>query len=137
MKMNRTVIALWMGLVFACGGLLGALGHRLYTVSAVSANANQRNPEEFRKRFVTTLRMRVKASDEQIAKITAIMDETRSRFRETRSSIEPELKKLREEQQEKIRALLSSEQAAEWDKWREERAQEREERKKRGGGPPR
>jgi len=130
MKLTRSSIILWMGLVFACGGVLGALGQRLYTVSSVSASASgQRNPEEFRKRFVATLKTRVHASDEQVAKITAIMDNTRERFRETRSSIDPQLKQIREGQQEQIRALLSPEQAAEWDKWRQERAERRKQRK--------
>ena len=132
--MKRGAIILWMGLVFLCGGVLGALGQRLYTVSSVRANVSgQRNPEEFRKRFVASLKSRLHASDDQVSKITAIMDQTRERFRETRDSIEPSMKRIREQQQEQIRALLTPEQATEWDKWRQERA---EKRKQRGDRPP-
>ena len=50
MKLTRWTVALYMGLVFVCGGVVGAFGHRLYTVSGVSANVASRNPEEFRKK---------------------------------------------------------------------------------------
>ena len=44
MKLTRWTVALYMALVFVCGGVVGAFAHRLYTVSGVSANAGQRNP---------------------------------------------------------------------------------------------
>ena len=50
MKLSRWTIALYVGLVFTSGIVVGAFSHRFIDVSAVSANAG-RNPEEFRKRF--------------------------------------------------------------------------------------
>jgi hypothetical protein len=132
MKLTRWTVALYMGLVFVCGGVVGAFAHRLYTVSAVSANATQRNPEEFRKRYLADLKARLKLNDDQLTNMEGILDETGMRFRATRAMIEPEMRKIREDQQRKISELLSPEQQAEWQKISEERQRNRQ-GKKRGG----
>ena len=81
MKTTRWTVALYMALVFVCGGVVGAFAYRLYTVSGVSANVGQRNPEEFRKRFMADLKSRLQLNDDQAAKLGVIMDETRMRVR--------------------------------------------------------
>ena len=78
MKLSRAAIALYVSLVFASGAVLGVFGHRLYTVSSVSAKA-VRNPEEFRKRTMAEMQTRLKLTDDQVLKLNAIMDETRAR----------------------------------------------------------
>jgi len=134
MKSTRLTVALYMALVFVCGAVVGAFGHRLYTVSGVSANGAQRNPEEFRKKFLTDLKSRLQLNDEQASKLVSIMDETRRRFKSTRDSIEPELEKIRDEQRQQISEILSPGQLVEWQKILEERRRARE--NKKGGGPP-
>ena len=134
MKLTRTAIALWMGLVFVCGGVLGALGHRLYTVSIVRANngaarRNPRNPEEFRQRYTAEIKSRLHLTDDQLAKLEAVLDDTRMKVRETRAALDPEMKKIRDGQEAQIREILSDEQEAEWSKMQQERAAEREERR--------
>jgi hypothetical protein len=120
-----------MALVFACGGVVGAFAFRLYTVSGVSANVGQRNPEEFRKRFMADLKSRLQLSDDQAAKLGVIMDETRMRVRAARMTIEPELEKIRDDQKQKISELLSPNQQAEWQKILDERQRKRESKKSR------
>jgi hypothetical protein len=136
MKLTRSTVALYMALVFACGALVGALAHRLYTVSGVSANVAQRNPEEFRKRFTAELKARLSLSDDQAAQLGVIMDETRMRFRVTRDSIEPEMQKIREDQRQRISEILSPGQLVEWQKMIEQRRRTREGKKGSGGPPP-
>jgi hypothetical protein len=136
MKLTRWTIALYMGLVFVCGGVVGAFGHRLYTVSSVSANVGQRNPEEFRKKFLADMKTRLKLTDDQVSKMDAILDDTRQRFRATRDSIEPEMKKIREDQQRRIAELFSPAQQAEWQKIVEERERNRQSKQRRGPPPP-
>ncbi len=133
MRLTRWTIALYMALVFVCGGVVGAFAHRLYTVSGVSANATTRNPEEFRKRFLADMKARLKLSDDQTAKMDGILEETRMQFHATRARIEPEMKKIREDQQQKISELLSPEQEAEWQKILAER---RNRQGKKRGPPP-
>jgi hypothetical protein len=136
MKLTRSTVALYMALVFACGGVVGAFAHRLYTVSGVSANVSQRNPEEFRKRFMADMKARLQLSEDQAAKLGAIMDETRARFRDVREKFEPEMQKIREDQRQRISELLSPSQQAEWQKIMEARQRRRESKKDRGTAPP-
>jgi len=136
MKLTRWTVALYMALVFACGGVVGAFAHRLYTVSGVSANAAQRNPEEFRKRFMTDMKARLQLNDDQASKLSVIMDDTRARFRDVREKFEPEMQKIREDQRQRISELLSPSQQAEWQKIMEERQRRREGKKGREGPPP-
>lgn len=134
MKPTRWTVALYMALVFACGGVAGAFAYRLYTVSEVSANVGPRNPEEFRKRFMADLKSRLQLSDDQAAKLGAVMDETRMQVRAARMTIEPELQKIREDQRQRISELLSPSQQVEWQKILDERQRKRESKKNR---PPR
>ncbi|MEO8052523.1 MAG: hypothetical protein ABI833_19105 [Acidobacteriota bacterium] len=136
MRLTRWTVAFYMALVFACGGVVGALGYRLYTVSGVSANVGQRNPEEFRKRFTADMKARLQLSEDQATKLGAVMDETRMRFRDVRNKIEPEMQKIREDQRQRISELLSAGQEAEWQKIMEERQRRRESKKDRRGPPP-
>ncbi len=136
MKPTRWTVALYMALVFVCGGVAGAFAHRLYTVSGVSANARQRNPEEFRKRFMADLKSRLQLNDDQAAKLSVILDETRMRVRATRDTIEPELRKIREDQRQRISELLSPSQQVEWQKINDERQRQRESKKNRALPPP-
>jgi len=135
MKPTRWTIALYMALVFACGGVVGAFAYRLYTVSGVSANVGQRNPEEFRKRFMADLKSRLQLSDDQAGKLDVIMEETRMRVRATRTTIEPELQKIRDDQKQRIGELLSPSQLVEWQKIVDERQRKRESKKNRTQPP--
>src|SRR5580704_14164389 len=136
MKFTRWTVALYMALVFACGGVVGAFAHRLYTVSGVSANAAQRNPEEFRKRFMADMKSRLQLSDDQAEKLSAVMEDTRVQFRDVRKKFEPEMQKIREDQRQRISELLSPSQQAEWQKIVEERQRRREGKKDREGPRP-
>jgi hypothetical protein len=134
MKLSRGVIALYVGLVFASGLVLGAFGHRLYTATTVSAKTPSRNPEDFRKRAVAEYQSRLKLTADQVSKLNTIMDETRAQVEETRRKMHPAYQKIHDAQVEKVRAMLTADQQVEYDKMRKER-EEREERTKRGGGP--
>ncbi len=78
MKLSRLAISLYVGLVFASGAVLGAFGHRLYSVSTVVSAKQNRNAEEFRKRVIAEMQGRLKLSGEQVTKLNFIMDDTRS-----------------------------------------------------------
>jgi predicted nucleic acid-binding Zn-ribbon protein len=129
MKFTRWTVALYMALVFACGAVVGAFAYRLYTVSEVSANAGQRNPEEYRKRFMAELKARLNLNDDQAAKLGVIMDQTRQQFRAARATIEPEIQKIREEQHQKISEILSKDQQVEFQKMIDQRRRMRESKK--------
>lgn len=133
MRLSRLAIAFYVGLVFASGAVLGAFGHRLYTVSTSVSAKQKRNPEEFRKKIVAEYQTRLKLTDEQVAKLNAIMDETRSRVEETRQKMRPAYDKIHEEQWMKIHAVLTPEQQIEHEKMRKER-EERQKQHSQGPG---
>lgn len=126
MKLTRWTVAVYMSLVFLCGGVAGAFAYRLYSVSAVSANASRRSPEAFRKRFLAELKARLNLSEDQMSKAGVIMEETGRRFRAARGTIEPEIKKIRDDQRQQISEILNREQRQEWVKMVEERDRARE-----------
>ena|SRR6185437_1660422 len=123
MRVSRAAITGYLALVFASGAVLGAFGHRLYTVSTAPPQRIQRNPEEFRKKQIEEYRQRLKLTDDQVAKLDSIMDETRARVDETRQKLKPAYEKIRIEQQQKFRDTLTPDQQAEYDQLRKERKQ--------------
>jgi excinuclease UvrABC helicase subunit UvrB len=120
MKLSRWTIALYVGLVFASGAVVGAYSHRFFDVTTVSASAS-RSPEEFRKRFHAEMLTRLKLTPDQVSKLDGVLNATQAEFQTTRESIVPALAKIREEQHQRILALLDPGQQAEYEKMRQER----------------
>lgn len=132
MKLSRAAIALYIALVFVSGVVLGAVGHRFYLVSTAPMRPS---PEEVRKRVTAEYQQRLKLTDDQLAKLNIIMDETRARIEETRRQMHPAYQKIREEQQEKFREMLTPEQKAEYEKILKEREQRQKQGGRGAGGP--
>ncbi len=120
MRFSRGAIAMYLGLVFASGAVLGAFGQRLYSASSVSARTT-RNPEEFRKRILATMERRLSLTPDQESKVNVILDETRARVHEVNQRTRPELEAIHQEQQSKINAILTPAQQTEYAKMRQER----------------
>jgi hypothetical protein len=132
-KLSRLTIALYVGLVFACGGVLGWFGHSLYFVTTVKSG-NPR-PEDVRKNAMTELQTRLKLSQDQVSKINSIMDETRAKFHEVRERYHPEMDAIQKNQRDAVRAILSPEQLTEYEKLLKERDERQKQDKGRGPGP--
>src|ERR1051326_4330218 len=139
MKLSKLSILMYLGLVFASGIVLGVFGDRLYTAVPVGGNSEVKrakpNPEEFRKKMVAEYQTRLNLTEEQILHLNIILDETRSRFQEQHQKMDPELLKIRHEQQDKIRAMLKPEQRAEYEKMLADREKRQKENHGRREGP--
>ena len=133
MKLSRLTIALYVGLIFASGVVLGVFGHSLYAVSTVKSS--NLTPEALRKKRLAEMQSRLKLSDDQFAKVNSIMDETRAKFHEVRERYRPELDGLESAQRDKVRSILSDEQRAEYEKMLKEREQQQKQNGGRGPGP--
>ena len=134
MNFSRKSIALYVGLVFVSGGVLGVFGDRLYTVTTVTKAKNaKQSPEEFRLRYIGFMQKRLNLTEPQVAKLGLIFDETRARMNEIHERTVPEQQEIQKEQTEKTRDLLTPAQQAEY----EIMLKERREKKKSGprGGP--
>jgi len=128
MTLSRVAIGGYLALVFASGAVVGALGHRMYTVSAVSAKTIP-PPDEWRKKYVADMKSRLKLRDEQLLRLNIILDETRSRVREVHARQQPEIDQIKHEHTLKVAGILDPDQKVEFDKFVKER-QEREERER-------
>ena len=124
MPRSRFSLLAYLLLVFLSGVVVGAVGHRLYTAREVRAVRRPASPDEYRRRYMEDMRTRLTLTEEQVRKVDAILDETRDRFR-------AEFKTIQDDQRQKIDAVLTPEQSAEYDKMQKER----EERRKRGPHP--
>ncbi len=116
---------LYLAILFLSGVAVGAFGLRLYTLNSVRAGGRP-TPEEFKRRYVSELRSRLSLTDDQVDKLGPILEETRKQIRELRDKHRPELKAIQDEQTQRIRALLTDSQQAEYTKFLDEREKERE-----------
>jgi Spy/CpxP family protein refolding chaperone len=133
-KLSRLTIALYVGLIFSSGVVLGVFGHSLYAVTTVVSKTNPK-PEELRKKRLAEMQTRMKLSDDQVGKINSIMDETRAKFHEVRERYRPEMDALESAQRDKVRSILSPEQRAEYEKMLKEREEQQKQNGGRGPGP--
>ena len=107
MILSRKTTILYSLLVFASGGILGALTHRLYTVSSVAATSRQPSgPDEWRKKYMAEMESRLHLTSDQTLKLTIYLDETRSRVREAHAKAQPEVEQIKRDQREKIKTHL-------------------------------
>lgn len=115
--------------VFVSGVLVGAVGHRLYTVKTVTGSTPARparpDPEEIRRRLVAEMRDKVKLDPQQVAQLNRIYDETRQNFDELHKRANAETHKLWDTQTERIRAILRPDQVPLYEQLRAQHEQER------------
>jgi hypothetical protein len=108
------------------GAVVGGFAHRLYTIHGVEARREvSRNPQEYRKRYVEDMKRRLHLSEAQVTQLGTVLDETRTRYRDLHERFKPEMRAIQDDQTQKIRALLDSNQQAEYEKWRQEREKRR------------
>jgi len=145
MPKSRLSAIVSLVLVFLSGALIGAVTHRLYTVSTVRTEDGRptvgppprEDPEVVRKRILADMRQRLTLDDQQVGKLNDIYDDTRKRFDELHQKANSETRALWDGQTNQIRALLRPDQAEKYDVYRREREEERKRRKKFDQkGPP-
>ena len=135
MNLSRKSIALYIGLVFVCGAVLGVFGDRLYTVTTVVSkgkNTAKLSPEEFRRGYLGFMQKRLSLNEQQVTQLGLILDDTRARMNEVHERTIPEQQEIQKAQTEKIRALLTPAQQSEYEVVLKERG-ERKKANPRGG----
>jgi Spy/CpxP family protein refolding chaperone len=131
MNLTRSSIALYIGLVFISGVILGGFGDHVYgsRVSPAKTAKASKSPEEVRRGIIDFWKSHLKLTDDQVVKVGLIMDETRARMDEVHRGTIPAQQEIRREQMDKMRSMLTPEQKAEYDRLQKER----EDRIKKGG----
>lgn len=121
MRLGRATIALYMLLVFASGAALGLFGERYYAAKQAAAEASKNRskrpptPEEFRKQYLAGMQKQLLLSEEQVQKLSNIMDETRVLMDEMHKRNRPEEQAIQRAQNEKIRNLFDDVQREKYD----------------------
>jgi Spy/CpxP family protein refolding chaperone len=132
MNGNRWTAALLALMLFGCGVVAGALAHRYYTATSVSA----KSAEDFRNHYVSEMESRLKLTPTQVTQLEAILDDTKAKFRAVRESYRPAMLKIKAEQIARVKSILTPEQIPAYDQLiseRERRAHDQEEHESRHG----
>ena len=127
----KKIAALYLGLVFAAGSVLGAAAHRFYAVQTADARVSQpvrKSSEERRAELVACLRDEIKLTEEQAAEVSAIYNDIGEQYHEVRKTIDPEVKALRAQRADRIMALLDDEQKIKYQEILAERERKRAEK---------
>ncbi len=125
MRRSSFTIALYLALVFLSGLLVGAYGHRFIANNpdTTRARTSRPSPEEWRKQYLAEMQTRLKLTPDQLQQLNVLMDQTRDRFHAERQKHDGVMKTIRDEQTDKVRAMLSDQQRPEYEKLRAEREQ--------------
>ncbi len=127
----KKIAALYLGLVFVAGSVLGAVAHRFYAVQTADARVStptRKSSEERRAEIVSCLRDQIKLTQEQAAEVSAIYDDVGEQYHAIRKTIDPEVKGLRAQRADRIMALLDDEQKIKYQEILAERERKRAEK---------
>lgn len=133
--MKRSALIVALALVFLSGLAVGAIGYRLLVAKPAAAVERRLTPEEHRQRYVEMMKTRLKLTDEQLAQLNEILDETRRRFEEYEKKSSVEKQAIRQQHADRINAMLTEEQRIEYAKIRKEREERRKQMEKEGRPP--
>ena len=122
MQVSGPKVALYLGLIFVGGVASGVLGHVLYSTETVSAKAiPANNNDDWRQRFVDSMRTRLSLDETQMKQLNDTLDETRVEYRLLRQRYKPEMEKIHQGQVEKIKKFLKPGQMSGFEKMERER----------------
>lgn len=121
MSKTKTTTTFYLLLVFASGILVGAVSNRLYTTSTASASSRRETSEEWRKRYLVTMKEKVAVTDAQIAVVDKLIVDARRKMDALRAQEKPIHDKIQQDLIEDIRSGLSDRQRSAYDIWRAER----------------
>jgi Spy/CpxP family protein refolding chaperone len=132
MTRRNLQIVFYFLLVFVSGSLVGALGYRTYNPPAARGSNTPPSPGEWRRQYMEESKVRLGLTDEQMAKLNAIMDQTDARFREQHEHENEMVNEIREDHIARVRSILSADQLPKYEALHQERVErEKKEHKKR------
>jgi hypothetical protein len=130
MKRDQWTAALIAVLLFCCGAAFGVLAHRYYASTAVRA----RSAEDFRHHYISEMQSKLKLSASQVTQLETILDDTKQKVKAVRDSYHPAMLKIKEEQINRVKSMLTPQQIPVYERLvreREQRMREEDERERR------
>lgn len=129
MPKSRLTTLAYLVLVFGSGTMVGAVAHRLYMTSSVTASTVvPKTPAQARKDFLDNLHSRVGASPEQVKQINTVLGQAKEKYNQLDLQNKPLRDKIDQERVEAILAALSPEQQKIFLVWRAEVKAKREQK---------
>lgn len=123
---SKRAAALYLGLVFFAGAVLGFAANQFYNEQTLHAQASE--PQlTYTQRLIKSLDEQLHLDDDQVDEILAIQDDIGDKWHAVRDAMEPEFEALRRERALRIMAVLSPVQQAIYDEILQERRKLREE----------
>ncbi|MBV8070146.1 MAG: hypothetical protein JO270_09600 [Acidobacteriaceae bacterium] len=136
MKRNQWAAALLSALLFLSGVAVGALGHRYYAGTTVSAKTTA---EDFRQRYLAEMQSKLRLTGTQVKQLEAILDDTKAKYKAVRDQYHPQMLAIKKEQISRVKSILTDEQIPIYERLvaeherhaREQEARDRREEQKR------
>jgi len=129
MQRNQLVAAGFAAILFLGAAAVGALAHRYYAVTTVTASS-----DVARHRYIQEMQDRLKLTPAQLTQLESILHETKAKTRAVRDSYQPQMLKIKQDHIERVKSILTPEQIPAYEKLvaeREQRSREQEERDRR------
>ena len=126
MNYRTLPITLYLLLVFASGAVVGALGYRTYSPPTARGGSEPLSPSEWRRQYIEESKARLSLTDDQVAKLGGILDQTDVRFQQEHELENQMIHKIKEEHIARVRTILTPEQLPKY----EQLVKEHEERRK-------
>jgi Spy/CpxP family protein refolding chaperone len=104
MKKNQLSAFLIAILLFASGAAVGALGHRYYAQTVVSAK------DDARQHYLTEMRTKLNLTAAQTTQLERIMDETKAKYKAVHDSNHPIMLNIKHEHIQRVQSILTPQQ---------------------------
>lgn len=119
MKRWNLPIAVYLFAVFVSGGVVGALGYRMYSPPSAHSSPHV-SPEVLRRHYLDQLQSYVNLTPDQAQKMIPIMDQTDASFNQARENHHQAIERIKEEHRKKVRAILTPDQLPKYEQFRAE-----------------
>ena len=97
----------------------------MYRQQTVQAGQVRESPDQWKKRHMKELQSRLNLTPDQATKILAVLDQTHAEMVGFMAKNQPEMERIQKRQYDKVTAVLTPEQAAEYAKFHAEREKRR------------
>ena len=119
MKRTQWAATLLAIILFCLGVLVGVLAERYYH----DAHVNAKTAEDWREHYIHEMRSKLKLTDDQVSKLEVILDETKAQYKAVRDSYRPAMLKIKQEQIDRVKSILTSTQVPRYERLVAEREQ--------------
>jgi Spy/CpxP family protein refolding chaperone len=124
-------IVFYFLLVFLSGSVVGGLAYRTYNPPSARGSNISPTPGEWRRQYMEESRVRLGLTDEQMAKLNAIMDQTDARFREQHEHENEMVNEIRQDHIARVRSILNPDQLPKYEQLHAERVARQEQEQQR------